>query len=56
MFFQIGGMTNYMSMYYFKRGRVLENWYIRRMGGWAKLHNEEFNDFCSLPNIIGGTL
>ena len=43
------------------RLRVFENRVLRRMFGprrdevtreWRKLHNEEFNDLCSSPNIV----
>jgi hypothetical protein len=43
------------------RLRVFQNWVLRRtfrpkrdkvIGEWQKLHNEEFNDLYSLPNIV----
>jgi hypothetical protein len=43
------------------RLRVFENMVLRRIcgpkrdevtGDWRKLHNEEFNNLCSSPNII----
>jgi hypothetical protein len=42
--------------------KVFENRVLRRVfgpkrdevpGEWRKLHNEEFNDLYSLPNIVG---
>jgi len=45
-----------------RRLRMFENRVFRRIfghktdeviGEWGKLHNEEFNDLCSLPNIMG---
>jgi hypothetical protein len=44
------------------RLRVFENKVLRRifgaksyevMGGWRKLHNEEFHDLYSSPSVIG---
>jgi hypothetical protein len=44
-----------------RRLRVFENSVLRRVfgprrdeviGEWRKLHNEELNDLCSLPNIV----
>ena len=44
-----------------RRLRVSENRVLRRVfgpkrdevtGEWRKLHNEELNDLCSLPNIV----
>jgi hypothetical protein len=45
-----------------RRQRVFENRVLRRIFGpksdevtgvWRKLHNEEINDLCSSPNIVG---
>jgi hypothetical protein len=44
-----------------RRLKVFENRVLRRVfgpkrdeviGEWRKLHNEELNDLCSLPNIM----